>query len=33
MIVIYNPKYEALKRDRMLADEATDIEVKYVDIH
>lgn len=30
MIVIYNPKYEALKRDRMLADEATDIEVKYV---
>ena len=30
MIVIYNPKYEALKRDRMLADEATDKEVKYV---
>lgn len=30
MIVIYNPKYEALKRDKMLADEATDNEVKYV---
>lgn len=30
MIVIYNPKYEALKRDRMLAEEATDGEVKYV---
>ena len=30
MVVIYNPKYEALKRDRMLAEEATDHEVKYV---
>jgi hypothetical protein len=30
MIVIYNPKYEALKRDRMLANESTDKEVKYV---
>jgi transposase len=30
MIVIYNPKYEALKRDKMLAQEATDNEVKYV---
>lgn len=30
MIVIYNPKYEALKRDRMLADEDSDTEVKYV---
>jgi len=30
MIIIYNPKYEALKRDRMLADESTDKEVKYV---
>jgi transposase len=30
MIVIYNPKYEALKRDKMLADEATDQDVKYV---
>lgn len=30
MVVIYNPKYEALKRDKMLADEATDNEVKYV---
>lgn len=30
MIVIYNPKYEALKRDRMLAGQATDSEVKYV---
>jgi transposase len=30
MIVIYNPKYEALKRDKMQADEADDNEVKYV---
>jgi transposase len=30
LIIIYNPKYEALKRDKMLADEATDKEVKYV---
>jgi len=30
MVIIYNPKYEALKRDRMLADEATDSDVKYV---
>lgn len=30
MIVIYNPKYEALKRDKMLADDATDADVKYV---
>lgn len=30
MVVIYNPKYEALKKDRMLADGATDAEVKYV---
>lgn len=30
MVVIYNPKYEALKKDRMLAEGATDIEVKYV---
>lgn len=30
MIVIYNPKYEVLKRDKMLAEEATDNEVKYV---
>jgi transposase len=30
MIVIYNPKYEALKRDKMLADEATDQDVKHV---
>lgn len=30
MVVIYNPKYEALKRDKLLADDATDAEVKYV---
>jgi transposase len=30
IIVIYNPKYEALKRDKMLAEEATDSDVKYV---
>ena len=30
LIIIYNPKYEALKRDKMLAEDATDNEVKYV---
>jgi transposase len=30
LVIIYNPKYEALKRDKMLADEAKDDEVKYV---
>jgi transposase len=30
IIIIYNPKYEALKRDKMLADEATDKDVRYV---
>ena len=30
MVVIYNPKYEALKRDKLLADDATDADVKYV---
>lgn len=30
MVVIYNPKYEAMKRDKMLAEEATDNDVKYV---
>ena len=30
LIIIYNPKYEALKRDKMLADEATDIDVEFV---
>jgi transposase len=30
LIVIYNPKYEALKKDKMLMEEATDKEVKYV---
>lgn len=30
LIVIYNPKYEVLKKDKMLADGATDAEVKYV---
>jgi transposase len=30
LVIIYNPKYEAMKRDKMLAEEATDEEVKYV---
>lgn len=30
LVIIYNPKYEALKRDKMLAEEATDNEVKFV---
>lgn len=30
IIVIYNPKYEALKKDKMLANDSTDNEVKYV---
>ena len=30
IIVIYNPKYEALKRDKMLADDSTDGDVKFV---
>lgn len=30
MIIIYNPKYETMKRDKMLADGATDNDVKYV---
>jgi transposase len=30
LIIIYNPKYEALKRDKMLAEKATDEEVKYI---
>jgi transposase len=30
LIIIYNPKYEALKRDKMLAEEARDNDVKYV---
>ena len=30
LIVIYNPKYEAMKRDKMLAEEATGNDVKYV---
>lgn len=30
IIVIYNPKYEALKKDKMLASDSTDNEVKYV---
>ena len=30
LIVIYNPKYEALKRDKMLADEANETEVEFV---
>ncbi len=30
IIVIYNPKYEALKRDKMLSEESTDQDVRYV---
>ena len=30
IVVIYNPKYEALKRDKMLAEGATDNAVKFV---
>ena len=30
LVIIYNPKYEALKRDKLLASEATDNEVKFV---
>ena len=30
LVVIYNPKYEALKRDKLLANAATDDEVKFV---
>ena len=30
IVVIYNPKYEALKRDKMLSEGATDSEVTYV---
>lgn len=30
MIVIYNPKYEAMKRDKLLAEDASDRDVKYV---
>ena len=30
LIIIYNPKYEALKRDKLLASEATDNEVRFV---
>lgn len=30
LVIIYNPKYEALKRDRMLASGSSDAEVKYV---
>lgn len=30
LIIIYNPKYEALKRDKMLAGEATDADVRFV---
>jgi transposase len=30
LIVIYNPKYESLKRDKMLAENATDKDVRYV---
>jgi transposase len=30
LIVIYNPKYEVMKKDKMLADDASDADVKYV---
>jgi transposase len=30
LIIIYNPKYEALKRDKLLSEDATDNEIKYV---
>lgn len=30
IIIIYNPKYEAMKRDKMLSEAATDEQVKYV---
>jgi len=30
IIVIYNPKYEAMKRDKLLAEEAANSDVKYV---
>ena len=30
LAVVYNPRLEALKRDKMLAEDATDTEVKYV---
>jgi len=30
IIVIYNPKYEAMKRDKLLAEDAADSDVKYV---
>lgn len=30
LVIIYNPKYEALKRDKMLASDATNNEVKFV---
>jgi transposase len=30
LIIIYNPKYEVMKKDKMLSDDATDTDVKYV---
>jgi transposase len=30
LVVIYNPKYEVMKKDKMLADDASDADVKYV---
>lgn len=30
LVVVYNPRLEALKRDKMLTENATDAEVKYV---
>ena len=30
LVVVYNPRLEALKRDKMLAEEAADADVKYV---
>jgi transposase len=30
LVIIYNPKYEVMKKDKMLSDDATDADVKYV---
>ena len=30
LVIIYNPKYEALKRDKLLASDATDDDVKFI---
>lgn len=30
LIIIYNPRYEVMKKDKMLSDDATDADVRYV---